>query len=322
MQSNVTITVVVPIYNVEDYLDECLQSLVEQSTIPFEVLLVDDGSTDKSPDISMKYTKINPELFHYYRKSNGGLSDARNYGIERAKGDYILFLDSDDYLVENAIERIVNLISNDNADIVEFDFMKFYESGRTERVKSVQGHSRMIDEKEYLIGEHAACNKVVRREIFENYKIRFPKGLWYEDRATTGQYVVGNPKIQYFAETLYCYRQREASIMHQSGYNPKMMDIVAAVDMAREGIDRRKYRDEIEYIYIGNLIFTNALRLLPYKAKNELKKCINHVNEIYPNWTKNKYFKRQSKGYQLVCVLLKFKMYTIATLLINVRCRS
>lgn len=108
IMSNIKVSVVVPIYNVEEYLDECLLSLKKQTLKDIEVLMIDDGSLDHSADIAKRYERDNAH-FHYFYKENGGLGNARNYAIPYVKGDYLIFLDSDDIVPEDAYEKMYNL---------------------------------------------------------------------------------------------------------------------------------------------------------------------------------------------------------------------
>ena len=117
------ISIIVPVYNVEKYIDKCLKSLVHQTLQDIEIIIVNDGTQDKSEEIIEKYVRGNQNKIKYYEKSNGGLSSARNYGLEYATGEYIAFLDSDDYVESNMYEEMYNLAKKENADMVECDFI-------------------------------------------------------------------------------------------------------------------------------------------------------------------------------------------------------
>ena len=124
------ISIIVPVYNVEKYIERCLKSLVNQTLQDIEIIIVNDGSQDKSEEIIEKYVKENHNKIKYYEKSNGGLSSARNYGIEYATGEYIAFLDSDDYVETNMYEEMYNLAKKENADMVECDYIWEWEFGK------------------------------------------------------------------------------------------------------------------------------------------------------------------------------------------------
>ena len=116
------ISVIVPVYNVESCLGKCLDSILEQTYRDFELLLIDDGATDSSGDICERYAKTD-ERIKVFHKPNGGLSDARNYGIERASGDYLTFIDSDDYIIANYLEVLYKMATENNAEMLNINFI-------------------------------------------------------------------------------------------------------------------------------------------------------------------------------------------------------
>ena len=135
------ISIIVPVYNVEKYIAKCLKSLTLQTLQGIEIIIVNDGSLDRSIDIIEKYVKENPTKIKYYEKKNGGLSTARNYGLEYATGEYIAFLDSDDYVEINMYEEMYNLAKKENADMVECDFIWEWEYGKKVYDKLSQQYS-------------------------------------------------------------------------------------------------------------------------------------------------------------------------------------
>ena len=182
-------SIIIPIYNVSKYLPDCLDSIVNQIYKGnLEVFLVNDGSTDDSGEIAQQYEKKYPHIFKYLVKENGGLSDARNFAIPYVHNDYVFFIDSDDYIQPNTLETIANVINNYSQDLIIFDYIKQWEDkGILDKI--LEGNSRLITNKEYLLANPAAWNKIIKTTILKENKILYPKGLWYEDRATTGQYI-------------------------------------------------------------------------------------------------------------------------------------
>ena len=158
------ISVVVPIFNVKDYLEECLESLIKQSYASFEVLMVNDGSTDESESICLKYAQKD-ERFKYFYKQNGGLSDARNYGIDRAAGNYITFLDSDDYVEMNYLEELYNGLVNNDADISIVQYHRVDELGNT-YLDLALGSSALFSTKDALLN-NTPSNKQLYKKIQE-----------------------------------------------------------------------------------------------------------------------------------------------------------
>lgn len=219
-KDNKLISIIVPIYNMEKYLDKCINSIINQTYKNIEIILVDDGSTDKSSKIINKYKKLDKRIKAYYKK-NGGLSDARNYGIDKATGEYIGFIDSDDYIEKNMYETLYNNIIKYNADISVVGFNVVYESSDINRVK----YQEVTDKLEIYNRKEAfdllfdankfgnfAWNKLYKKELFKN--IKYPLGKKMEDLGTTYKLVEISNKIVYEPLKLYNYFQRSGSIMN------------------------------------------------------------------------------------------------------------
>lgn len=317
-------SIIIPIYNVQTYLNDCIESILLQATkADIEVFLVDDGSTDMSSEIAQKYACDYPNLFTYIKKENGGLSDARNYAIPYASKDYIFFIDSDDYISEDAIQVLSNVVEKENPDIIIFDYYNAWDNKKT-LVNLSDCNEGIINNSQYLLMNPAAWNKVIKTSIIKENNIRFPKGLWYEDRATTGNYINFGQKIYYCKNALYYYRQRENSIMKQKNYNPKMLDIIKAMQLFDQQISVSDglYKEEKEYLFISNLLFQSALRLIPLKKYDEIKECYSYLEKKYPNWRKNKIFLEQSRGYRIICHIVSRGFYSLAKKIIEFRLRG
>lgn len=316
------LSIVIPIYNVENYLAACLDSILNQSNSEnLEVFLVDDGSTDNSSKIAKKYADQYPHIFHYLHKQNGGLSDARNFAIPFINNEYLFFIDSDDFIDLSAIAKIRQTIERYHPDLLVFDYYNTWNDHK-ESI-SISSHKEgFINKKDYLLMNPAAWNKVIKTSIFKENAIQFPKGLWYEDRATTAIYANVCKKIYYINEPLYYYRQRDNSIMKQKSYDSRMLDIVTAMKQVDEQLSDGEFHDEKEFLFISNLIFQNALRLLPLHRIIELKECIQLVQLKYPNWKKNIYFKKQSTAYKIFCYLLGMRFYFLAACIVKMRLKE
>ena len=220
-KDNKLISIVVPIYNMEKYLDKCINSIINQTYKNIEIILVDDGSTDKSSKIINKYKKLDKRIKAYYKK-NGGLSDARNYGIDKATGEYIGFIDSDDYIEKNMYETLYNNIIKYNADISVVGFNVVYESTD---IKNRVEYQEVTDKLEIYNRKEAfdllfdankfgnfAWNKLYKKELFKN--IKYPLCKKMEDLGTTYKLVEISNKIVYEPLKLYNYFQRSGSIMN------------------------------------------------------------------------------------------------------------
>lgn len=214
------ISVVVPVYNVEDYLKECVDSLLAQTYRDFEVIFVDDGSTDSSPAMCDAYAQQDARIRVIHQK-NQGLSGARNTGIEIAQGDSIFFLDSDDYLPEDTLETLYSVAMQTGADYVAGTSLAKRENGKVDLiylrdevhgVEVYTGKDKMYNYVRTPKMTASACGKLYSKELFN--EIRFPVGRLYEDVYTTYRLVHAAKCMALTEKPTYVYRKREGSIMH------------------------------------------------------------------------------------------------------------
>ncbi len=218
------ISVIVPVYNVEKYLSNCLDSIINQTYKNLEIILIDDGSTDKSSNICDKYAKKDRRI-KVIHKENGGLSDARNKGLDIASGKFISFVDSDDYINIHMIEDLYNAITINNTKIAMCKIKITKKTDENIKIKHMKLNNIILTDNEIYDrlynGSQAemttACNKLYKKNIFNN--IRYPIGESNEDDAILHLILDKTKKISYIDNTYYYYYQRNESIMHKK--NPK-----------------------------------------------------------------------------------------------------
>lgn len=216
------ISIIVPVYNVEQYLKQCLDSIIEQTYQNIEILLINDGSTDRSGMICDQYAVKDDRIrvFHVY---NGGLSHARNIGLRNMSGEFVMFVDSDDFINVDCVEKLYNSIIDTATDIsVAFPY-RYMEADQTYIYYILdQLHHEVVSPEEIIRRMNAdilvpgwtywsACFKLFKSDLFTS--IRFPEGILYEDAATLPKVFIASEKIVQVPEALYCYREREHSIM-------------------------------------------------------------------------------------------------------------
>ena len=220
------VSVIIPVYNVEKYLNTCVQSVVRQSYNNLEIIIIDDGATDASPQICDNWGNAD-ERVNVYHYENGGLSVARNRGLKKATGDYIVFLDSDDYYLTNdAIKEMVHAIEKENADIVVFNWKNVLDDGTSpENIQhdnilgvSFPDNGVVNGEKalEYLFAhriESYAQMRMVKRDFYEKKHFKFPENRIFEDVATTYRVLAESEKVYFLNKKLYGYLQRNDSIL-------------------------------------------------------------------------------------------------------------
>ncbi|MBP5416424.1 MAG: glycosyltransferase [Clostridiales bacterium] len=225
------LSIIVPIYNVEKYLRNCIDSLLSSDEISkTEILLIDDGSTDGSGAIARSYAD-EYMFIRYFSKTNGGLSDARNYGLSQAKGKYVFFLDADDMVTADGISKVIRKASDSDADVILWDGIAIDESGKTiaSSYDLILTHDGLpegpmtgIDAMTMQIKDHGkACMTVwlraCRRDFLLSSVPEFQHGILHEDELWTPQVMTSAKTVDYLPEKVYCYRVRENSIMHPSG---------------------------------------------------------------------------------------------------------
>lgn len=210
------VSIIVPIYKVESYLQRCLDSIVNQSYTNLEIILVDDGSPDACPQICDEYATRDNRIVVIH-KNNGGLSDARNAGLDISKGKYISFVDSDDWIDTQYVETLLALITTENSDIAFGENKPFYTNYSTRDKKKqyfVTNYTQLESLEalfsKNLVSHTVSWGKLYKRELFIN--VRFPVGRFHEDEFTTYILFSKSSKITYTNACLYYYRQRANSI--------------------------------------------------------------------------------------------------------------
>lgn len=308
------VSIIVPVYNVEKYIDKCLNSLVKQTLEDIEIIIVNDGSTDNSIGVINSYIKEYPKKIVYIEKENGGLSDARNYGMPYAKGEYIAFLDSDDYVEKETYQKMYELAIKENSDMVECDFYWEYSN----KLKEDAGTT--YKEKHEMITNVrvVAWNKLIKRDVIEKDKISFPKGYRYEDVEFTYKLIPYLNKVSFLKEPLIHYVQRENSISNSQ--NERTKEIFDVLEHVLNFYEEKKlyeeYKEELEYIYTRYLLCSSLLRMVKIKNKKTRKDCINktweNLNTKFPNWKKNKILRKRKTPkdiYMKTLNKLTYKIY-------------
>ena len=306
-------SIIVPIYNVELYLKKCLDSLINQNYNNYEIILINDGSTDNSESIIKEYSNKYPELIKSYKKKNGGLSSARNYGIKKASKEYLLFVDSDDYIEKNTLSILNEELNINKKDIIVFNYIAKY-SDKEIKVNTFNNNINDL-EKKYILSIPSACNKLVKKEIFTKNKIEFPNGLYYEDLATMPLLINCTNNISFIDEYLYIYNSREDSITNKKKYNKKMDDIFKVCQILKDNLNK-EYKDEVEYLYIEHLLRNAGLRFLAYNKYDKLNNVKEEIEKNYSNYKDNKYYKNYYTIKQkIMCNLLMKKKYNLIKLI-------
>ena len=267
----VKVSVILPVYNVEKDLENCLNSILNQSFKDFELIMVDDGSKDRSGIICDSYAKIDGRI-KLIHQENMGLSMARNNGIDIAKGEYIIFIDSDDSIDRHTIQILYdNLVEND-ADISVGDYEAIYESGKIEDeekennisiLSNIEAVNKILDKNS--IKMIVAWCKLYRRELFET--IRYPKGKYHEDEFVTYKLLYKAERIVETDAKLYYYNQRDESITG-SKYSLKRLEKLEGL---KEAIDFFKIEAEEDLEKKARVRYLLNIQIAYYRVKYEME---------------------------------------------------
>ena len=283
------VSIIVPIYRVEQYLDRCIESIINQTYKNIEIILVDDGSPDNCGRMCDKWAKKDDRI-KVIHKENGGLSDARNVGLKEATGQYIAFVDSDDWVDVQYIELLLQALLKKDCDIVECNITKCYECNCLERgmvnsfekdiavYDAIKALENLIKDREF---HQYVWNKIYKRELVKG--IFFEKGKTNEDEFWTYQVFGRAKKIGHISERLYNYLQRDTSIMGIT-YNIKRLDALEAK------CNRQKYIEE-KYSRISNVSKLDLIMSCAYHGQkclaflkcDDLKKACNKIDMIRKN---------------------------------------
>lgn len=262
--SKIKYSIIIPVYNSEQYIKQCIESILDQDLKSWEVIIIDDGSDDKSKDIIFEYSEKYSNIKYHYQ-DNAGLSSARNSGIAHARGDYIVFLDSDDFMAENALvsldeavvrykepDCIVNLfqrITKDEKEPVIYNY--YYDSEKYEKYNPCSVISDLLVSQKIII---CACMFVVKRILFEDFRLDFKKGIFHEDVLWVPQMIMKISCLGYNNKPLFVYRADRAESITNNRNIKKVTDRLDIADYYVKSFQERKIYRLSPQVEMLNLI--------------------------------------------------------------------
>lgn len=275
MDKRPLVSVIVPVYKVEKYIETCLNSLINQTYSNWEAILVDDGSPDRSGEICDEYAR-HDSRFKVIHKENGGLSSARNSGTPKASGDYIFYLDSDDFLHAETLKRLTDLAIQYNADIVQCGFVR---GNETEFPANLPAESISVYNNKTIFTDFAAkiitCGKMYRRSVIGD--IVFPEGLINEDDYTTWKFYYKADCIVITSLPYYYYTYNPGSIMSQKAKRPNFKYFDAYRERIRFFQDKNE--PELEAVsriqWMKSLVMTYSNKMLTDEQRTEVNDTFN-----------------------------------------------
>lgn len=291
------VSIIVPVYNIRNYISYCIESLICQNYEDFEIILVDDGSTDGSSIECDRFTN-QYEHINTIHKQNGGLSSARNVGLNIANGDYVLFIDGDDYLQNGTINELVKIVEKTNADVIQFGYEEVlgYDKYSESIENLIINRSELVVETDrykfydnlYRLGGVAAsaCTKLMRLDLVKS--LRFKEGLLHEDEQFTSHLLANCKSIAYVNDFLpYKYVMREGSIIHENFSQKKLYDLSFIYEERIEILQNLNFTDLInrtasKYFDILILLYGQALKVDSKRSLHFIQDKLKYLLNNYP----------------------------------------
>ena len=314
---NIVISIIIPVYNVEKWLNKCIDSILVQSYKNFEIILVNDGSTDKSGDICDKYSKEDNRIKVFHNKSKG-LSYSRNFGVKNSNGKYVMFVDSDDFISDiNIIDKFINILEKDKSDFIYTSYCRFNDENEEEITEilpidinnnDIKGKSgieilsMLIEKNNY---HHAAYLKICNRKFLIENNLLFKEGIYHEDAEWSPKLFYYAKRISIYSEPYYMRRMRENSIITTTNEVSIRKKINDRLNIANDLIEFFKKMEEShsKKIIINDFVrmyWGDLLLITNLKDKNNFNDCCNTVKN-----TKKVLKYGELKKYKMADLLIK-----------------
>ena len=324
------VSIIVPVYNVEKYLDKCLNSLVNQTLKDIEIIVVNDGSPDNSSKIIEKY-KTKYSNIKVLNQDNQGLSDARNNALHLVKSDYIMYVDSDDYINEDMVEKMYSVSINEDSDVVICGNNVVDENYSILSSSFPNNRTYKNSIEKIIFGNMCVWNKLYKKDLIVKNKFKFRSRVWYEDIDFSFKVCTSAKKISFLDENLYNYLLRENSIMSSKNLE-RNLEILSTfeeiINYAKKKQIFKEYYNEIEFLNIDHIYISTITRILlsnstQKKQKEIISKIINYINSNFPRYKNNIYIKKLSRNRKIIFYSIYFKQYWLVRLIFKIkRCCS
>lgn len=311
-------SVILPVYKVEKYLRPCVDSILNQTYKDFEVILVDDGSPDKCPEICDNYAQKDPRV-KVLHKSNGGQADARNVGLEAAQGEYICYIDSDDFLADNNVLQLLSEKTETNPDIVHYKFKEWFESDGhiadcrfdynvpTEGRTIAEIYCDLVDKDAYY---NSAWSKIIRRSLLIDNSIRFEKGIVGEDNEWYYHVVMVANSLVLVDESLYIYRRRQGSTTTTTT-RKNLLDQLYVLDKWEKILQEKRNDDRTRVVW-GSLAKQYCSALIIYAG-------LTGVSDLYPQLKEKVYLLNYSNTKRVVTFRKSKKIVGLRGLILGLK---
>ena len=321
------ISIVIPVYNVVQYLPRCVDAILANDTRDTELILVDDGSADGSAALCDRYAAEHPALIRVVHRSNAGPGAARNAGIAAARGDWFLFVDSDDRLAPHALTRLREAAAAEDADVISFQFFTEPLSGApTPRLSGSTPTGcafSLAQRPDFLLSQPSCWLRLWHRSVFEDNRIAFPDVVWYEDVRTVVKLLAAARRIVNLPDRLYYYLNRPGSIMNNTQL-PRNYEIMPAftdiLDWYRERGLFARYENELCALTVQHVLLAASVRVARIDPKaGLLRELREYTEQRFPDWRKNPYLKVMPLGKRLALTLVRLRRFRLLRLLFRLK---
>ena len=292
----VDISIIVPIYNAEKYIEKCIDSLINQTKEELEFILINDGSTDSTDELIKKY---NDKRIKYFKNKNQGIGKTRNFGIEKSTGKYLMFIDSDDYLKENTCEELYRRITKDKSDLVICDFYKIYENGKLEEICLPSFKPTTLKKSPNLLIDInlSPWNKLYKTSLVKENKIKFIENLKYEDAPFVIETFDKATKISKVDKCLNYYLIRGNS--ETTVRDERTFDILKIIDIIRKYFEGKDYIQETVKKLIVRIITNYTIQQRNQKnikiGMRFIDDAFDYLKTYVPDYKDNKYY--ETRGF-------------------------
>ncbi len=312
------VSIIIPAYNEEKRINKVIDSVLKQTYKNIEVIVIDDGSTDKTVEVVKNY---DDERLKIFSKKNGGQGKARNFGISVCTGDYLMFVDADDYVDENIVKNLYECLKENNADVSICNLYKVI-NNKNVLFKNFE-HFTNNDIFNFMMSHPGPVGRLYKKNLFTDNNIEFVSGLINEDLGTIPLLGIYCNKVCYIDDALYYYVIHENSTTMQTKYSKKLEDIFLIMEHLDNEFKNRtnhEYDEVLEYLYIEHLLYSSSLKLINFKEGiKQIKKISTIMKTKYPNWRKNEYLKCKSFKFKIVCLLAYYKKFNILKILNKIK---
>lgn len=309
----IKVSVIIPCYNAKNYISKCLDIILKDKLKEKEIIVINDGSKDNTLEILNEYKKKYQEITIINQK-NSGQAVARNKGLEKAKGEYITFIDIDDYISKDMLYKMYNHAKNNKSDYVYCDYYEHYEN----EDKIIRNHHTEDIKKDVILANFAPWGKLISKDLIVKKDFKFCEGKIFEDIAVIPFLAASSKNPTYLKEPLYFYNlTNNDSTTRKKKYDKRFEDIIYISDYLYKLITSNNLLDqnykEFEYIYLDSILKSGILKLAKYReGLKSIPILRKNVKQKFPNMIKNSYFKEEPTYRKLTALIsLYFPSYII-----------